>query len=136
MEKLVSSIIAATVRRCCHLASRPLYFQPRFPIDRLPVSFSLQPQEPLHKWPCPSFKITLETTDNDHQGRRRRASPPPLDSLPSQDSTSFSLSRLLSSPFLIERDTDILDPPTPLLTLSWNSWVAPVRRPCHAPRAI
>lgn len=103
------------VRRCCHLASHPLYFQPRFPIDRLPVSFSLQPQEPLHKWPCPSFKITLETTDNDHQGRRRRASPPPLDSLPSQDSTSFSLSRLLSSPFLIERDTDILDPPTAIL---------------------
>lgn len=81
----------------CHLASRPSrsIFSPASRSTVCP--FRSQSQEPLHKWPCPSFKITLETTD-DHQGRPASPFRPSLSSIqlpPPFPFLSFPFCRLL-----------------------------------------
>lgn len=120
----------------CHLASRPSrsIFSPASRSTVCP--FRSQPQEPLHKWPCPSFKITLETT-NDHQGRPAS----PFDPLFLR--FNFLLPSL-SFPFLsvvffrhVARCTDILDSqPFPLLITLSESLDRACKEAVAPPRAI
>lgn len=118
----------------CHLASRPSrsIFSPASRSTVCP--FRSQPQEPLHKWPCPSFKITLETTD-DHQGRPASPFRPSLSSI--QLPPPFPFLSVVSFFRHVARCTDILDSqPFPLLITLSESLDRACKEAVAPPRAI